>query len=392
MLTIDEIKNKINKVDNSRYGGAGHPKQIYNEIPFPDFQDMNVWRNSNSRVDMIMKDAGDVKGKEVLDLGCNVGRFCFEFSKRGAYVTGVDIDKELVEIANDIADHYVQQYAAFHVGDISTEYLSKVPAGFDIVLFLSTLNHMLMQKKVFSDRMVFRELERIGEEIYFEMGGDNDRFTIHPQGQDVIDYLEKYSNYKYTILGRDDVYQRYMIRLEKMTLDDMYGHPIIKYIKGDENTPSGSISLVKPYLVIEIRKPGYYSEHYVKIMNRLKNNPHPNIPRIYDVAQDGEDVHVLREYIKGDLIDIYNLRLIRDLQDMLKYCEDNNIIHRDFMKQNIVCSHELDEHVLIDWAEASDSAEPCKPVLTNKWMDEESPMTREFDKYMTGILFYGELK
>ena len=41
------------------------------------------------------------KGMKVLDVGCGVGRWCVEFARRGAEVTGVDISGEMIRLASD---------------------------------------------------------------------------------------------------------------------------------------------------------------------------------------------------------------------------------------------------------------------------------------------------
>ncbi len=389
-MSIEDIKKKINTIlDNSRYGGAGHPKQVYNEIPFPGFEDVSVWRNSDSRVKMIMDDVGDVKGKRILDLGCNIGRFCFEFSKIGArLVSGVDIDRECIQIAIDIAKEFKQDNTLFLQGEVTPKYLENIEGKFDIVLFLSVMNHMPIDSFDFSTRKVFRNLERIGDVLYFEMGGHAKMFPKCPQGEEVFEFLNKYSNFKYSNLGRDDVYHRFMIKCKKMTLNGresfLEGGT---YIKGNKNTVSGYIRKLAPYMIFETRRHGYYSEHYFDIMNRIKNNPHSNIPLVYDVRKVGDEVHVLREYIEGEQIDkVDEVKLGTTLCDILQYCRINDIIHRDFMKQNVIWSKELNKFFLIDWAEASNLRYPCKPVLTNKWMDEVSPMTSKFDEYMISLL------
>ncbi|MHA1575723.1 MAG: class I SAM-dependent methyltransferase, partial [Candidatus Thorarchaeota archaeon] len=44
---------------------------------------------------------GDVKGKRILDAGCGEGHLTRYYASKGADVTGVDISKNLVEIARD---------------------------------------------------------------------------------------------------------------------------------------------------------------------------------------------------------------------------------------------------------------------------------------------------
>jgi ubiquinone/menaquinone biosynthesis C-methylase UbiE len=52
------------------------------------------------------------KGETVLDLACGQGFFAREFSKAGAKVTGVDISKELIELAKKYDDQSIEYHVA----------------------------------------------------------------------------------------------------------------------------------------------------------------------------------------------------------------------------------------------------------------------------------------
>ena len=50
---------------------------------------------------------GDVSGKNILDLGCGEGAYCRAFTKRGAYVTGIDGSERLINIAKARTDESI---------------------------------------------------------------------------------------------------------------------------------------------------------------------------------------------------------------------------------------------------------------------------------------------
>src|SRR5947208_16303026 len=60
--------------------------------------DSNDYRNHYLMPRMLAL-LGDVRGKNVLDLGCGEGGYARELAKRGARVTGVDGSPRLVEVA-----------------------------------------------------------------------------------------------------------------------------------------------------------------------------------------------------------------------------------------------------------------------------------------------------
>ena len=60
-------------------------------------------RDMYQRFDWVMATAGDVRGKDVCDVGCGSGRFVTEFAKRGAsHVTGVDVAPEMLRLARNV--------------------------------------------------------------------------------------------------------------------------------------------------------------------------------------------------------------------------------------------------------------------------------------------------
>jgi len=110
----------------------------------------------------------DLRGKSVLDVGCNAGFYSQEMKRRGASrVLGIDWD-----------EHYLAQarFAAEVAGlDIEFRHLSVYDVGeigetFDIVLFLGVLYHVrhpllaldLLHDHVCRDLLVFQSLMRGG--------------------------------------------------------------------------------------------------------------------------------------------------------------------------------------------------------------------------------------
>ena len=69
--------------------------------------------------------AGDVSGRQVLDLACGTGDIAFDFASRGARVVGLDITHRMVQLASG------KGRGAFLVGDMMA--LPFAPARFDVV-------------------------------------------------------------------------------------------------------------------------------------------------------------------------------------------------------------------------------------------------------------------
>jgi ubiquinone/menaquinone biosynthesis C-methylase UbiE len=61
-------------------------------------------RDIYQRFDWVMKEAGDVRGQRICDVGCGSGRFVTALAKRGAaHVTGVDIAPAMLKLASELA-------------------------------------------------------------------------------------------------------------------------------------------------------------------------------------------------------------------------------------------------------------------------------------------------
>jgi len=81
----------------------------------------------------------DVRGKSVLDVGCDIGYFCFEAVKRGAKkVVGVDVDPYRITVAKKLAK-YLNAPVEFRVMDIEKQEFNE---EFDIVICLNVLHHL----------------------------------------------------------------------------------------------------------------------------------------------------------------------------------------------------------------------------------------------------------
>lgn len=88
--------------------------------------------------------------RSYLDIGCNVGWFCFYAIDRGtSKAVGVDIDPEKIKFNRILAD-YVSSPAIFVQGDITTESARELNS-FDIISLFSILHLYFIQHNVSKD-------------------------------------------------------------------------------------------------------------------------------------------------------------------------------------------------------------------------------------------------
>jgi tRNA (mo5U34)-methyltransferase len=108
----------------------------------------------------------DLRGKSVLDVGCNGGFYSIEMKARGAArVLGIDSDEAYLEQARFAArvsgaDIELRRMSVYDVGDLRER--------FDVVLFMGVLYHLrhpllaldLLHEHVVRDLMVFQSMLR----------------------------------------------------------------------------------------------------------------------------------------------------------------------------------------------------------------------------------------
>ncbi len=84
-----------------------------------------------------------VRGKRILDLGCNNGAMLFQLSNYApARGLGIEYDVEKVELARRIAEFSGIENLEFRVGDLDQMQAAEVGAPFDIVLCLAIEAHV----------------------------------------------------------------------------------------------------------------------------------------------------------------------------------------------------------------------------------------------------------
>lgn len=78
-----------------------------------------------------------IEGEKILDVGCGVGTFAYQISKKAKHVIGIDLLPTSIEIAKDF---FQSDNLEFKVADLFEE---RFPDNsFDCILFLETIEHV----------------------------------------------------------------------------------------------------------------------------------------------------------------------------------------------------------------------------------------------------------
>jgi tRNA (mo5U34)-methyltransferase len=112
----------------------------------------------------------DLRGKTVLDIGCNAGFYALQLHRRGAQVTGVDHNPRYIEQARFAAAAlgFDIEYAVLDVYD-----LDHLGRQFDYVLFMGVLYHLrhplyALEKvaRLVREGLVFQSMLRGPEQVF----------------------------------------------------------------------------------------------------------------------------------------------------------------------------------------------------------------------------------
>jgi tRNA (mo5U34)-methyltransferase len=108
----------------------------------------------------------DLRGRSVLDIGCNAGFFSIEMKRRGASrVVGIDTDRRYLDQARFAAE--VSGYE-IELRQLSVYQLPALRQRFDVVLFTGVLYHLrypllaldLIRQHAVDDLLVFQSMQR----------------------------------------------------------------------------------------------------------------------------------------------------------------------------------------------------------------------------------------
>jgi tRNA (mo5U34)-methyltransferase len=140
----------------------------------------------------------DLTGWRVLDIGCNAGYYTVELARRGAYVTGIDINPHYLEqarwVARTLGLEQCVELRHMHVYD-----LAHSDETYDLILFMGVFYHLrypllgldIVAQKV-RQLLVFQTLTMPGDEVYEQTDGlDIDhREPMHESGWPKLAFIE----------------------------------------------------------------------------------------------------------------------------------------------------------------------------------------------------------
>jgi SAM-dependent methyltransferase len=147
---------------------------------------------------IIEKLGGDVKGKIILDLGCNVGGLSYLLAQAGAKVIGIDYDEEAINIGKKfLADKKLEGSVELIVKEITPQFIEDLSPNYDAVLWLSQWQWFCKQHSLKEGYDALFNISKRAKQLVFESSADDGRANIEGATQDDLYlWLIEYTGYQ----------------------------------------------------------------------------------------------------------------------------------------------------------------------------------------------------
>jgi tRNA (mo5U34)-methyltransferase len=163
-LAIDEIQRRVRELGPWFHNLDLHGVRTAPDHFLGDYPALK-WRCFSDSV------PADLRGKSVLDIGCNAGFYAIEMKRRGAdRVVGIDTDEDFLAQARFAAE---VSGAEIELRQLSVYDVGLLGEKFDLVLFMGILYHLrhpllaldLIHEHVAADLLVFQSMQRGSEAV-----------------------------------------------------------------------------------------------------------------------------------------------------------------------------------------------------------------------------------
>lgn len=162
---VSTLFEKLSQIDYLQHYDFIEYMNANNEKAFKMLPKDKTLKKANNILKLI---PDDITGQRILDIGCNKGFFSFECIRRNAaYVLGIDISKQTIDILKEIADSSpLFKGLEFKQTSLTKDLLQE--KSFDTILCLSCYHYLYSETK--SHKEIFSILAKLcGRQVILEL-------------------------------------------------------------------------------------------------------------------------------------------------------------------------------------------------------------------------------
>ena len=178
-----EVKDYFEDIASDFDSYYDRPKGFFDGI-------INAWLRRPGlikRLKISLEASNPHPGMRILDVGCGSGKFIVECAKRGAEVCGIDISREMIEIAKDFCEKNKVE-VVLRTGDATEE----LPKGFDVCIALGVFEYFENPKPILRNMLASTNE---GGKVIFSVPS---LFTFQTPLRNVLLYYRDVKCYYYT--------------------------------------------------------------------------------------------------------------------------------------------------------------------------------------------------
>ncbi len=162
--------------------------EIYHPLPFHEMRHLTTQVTTETpyqRLEMILSRAGNLQGRKVLDLGCNLGFYGMALTLRGVEAVGVEIREDYHRFSNELAQLYSLPMR-FICAPLSVEVLEQV-GPVDVTLCFSMIQWVIDQQGWDYGMDLLGRISRQSGQMFFDVSVNEGKACLTcPPGEELI--------------------------------------------------------------------------------------------------------------------------------------------------------------------------------------------------------------
>lgn len=173
----------------------------------PLYEKLYAYRNKNEAnklADLIEREIPSSAFPKLLDLGCGRGRHSITLAERGYNVLGVDLSKDVIDKATEIAEERGEKHLQFEVGDMRRPLDKRFDA---VVNLFTTFGYFLRDNE---NARVVQSVETM----------------LNESGVFILDYLNAYKVRESLVPEEEEKFQDFVVHIQR----EIRGNMVFKHI------------------------------------------------------------------------------------------------------------------------------------------------------------------